>query len=54
MSPVRYDHHLHINSKAIPVTDNGGPVSPVRYEHHLHINSKALPVTGNGGPMCFL
>jgi hypothetical protein len=23
--PVRYEHHLHIKSKAIPVTGSGGP-----------------------------
>jgi hypothetical protein len=41
VSPVRYEHRLHIKSKAIPVT--GRRVSPVRYEHRLHIKSK------NGG-----
>jgi hypothetical protein len=24
VSPVRYEHHLYIESKAIPVTGNGG------------------------------
>jgi hypothetical protein len=45
LSPVRYEHNLHINSKALPVVC----VSPVRYEHNLHINSKAVPLTCSEG-----
>jgi hypothetical protein len=45
---VRYEHHVHINSKAILVTRQWRLVLPVRYEHHLHINSKAIPETGSG------
>jgi hypothetical protein len=36
---VRYEHHPHIKSKAIPVTDREGRIGmfPVRYKEHLHI-----------------
>jgi hypothetical protein len=51
VSPVKYEHHLRINSKDIPVTGRGDPwVFPVRYEHHLHIKSKAVPVAGRRDP----
>jgi hypothetical protein len=51
MFPVRYEHHLHIKSKAISVTARGGLyVRFLRYEHHLNIKkSKAIPVIGRGG-----
>jgi hypothetical protein len=54
MPPVRYEHHLHIESKAI----RNRPwrlvcMLPVRYGYNLHINSKATTVTGSGG-VCFL
>jgi hypothetical protein len=46
--PVRYEHHLYTENKAIPGTDRGGPqMFPMRYEH-LHINSKVVSVTGRG------
>jgi hypothetical protein len=54
--PVRYEYHLHIRSKALPLTGRGDLyVFPVRCEYHLHIKSKALPLTGRGGLYaCFL
>jgi hypothetical protein len=52
--PMRYEHHLHINNKAIPVRGRGGPyVFPVGYKHHLHVNSKAIPVSVRGGSCVF-
>jgi hypothetical protein len=49
--PVRYEHHLHIKSKAIPVNRAWWYIGvfPVRYEYHLHVKSKATPVRGHGG-----
>jgi hypothetical protein len=55
MLPVRYEHHLHMKSKAMSVTGCGGPgVFLVRYKLHLHIKSKAIPVTGRGGTYVFI
>jgi hypothetical protein len=46
--PVRYEHHLHIKNKTIPVNRLWRHVLPVRYERHLHIKNKAIPVTVRG------
>jgi hypothetical protein len=44
MFPVRYEHHIHIKTKAAPVTGRGSPyIFPVRYEHHLHIEKLRCP-----------
>jgi hypothetical protein len=50
--PVRYELHLHIRRKAIPVTGawRVTGVLRVRYEHLPHIKSKAIPITDRGGP----
>jgi hypothetical protein len=54
--PVKYEHHLYIKSKDMPVTGSGGLlVFPMRYEHHLHIKSRTMSVTGRGDlEVCFL
>jgi hypothetical protein len=53
--PVKYEHHLHIKCKVIPVKSREGPpMFPVRSKY-LHVRNKAMPVTGRGGPnVCFL
>jgi hypothetical protein len=48
--PVNYEHHLHIQSNAIPVTGREVLyVFLVRYELHLCIKSNAISVTDRGG-----
>jgi hypothetical protein len=51
--PVRCDHHLPIEIKAIPLYRPWRPMLPVKYEIHLHVESETIAVTGCGG-MCFL
>jgi hypothetical protein len=45
MLPVRYEHHLHIKRKAIPVAGRGD-VFPARHQYNLHIKSTAISITG--------
>jgi hypothetical protein len=49
--PVRYEHHLHIENKAISVNRPWRPVRmfPVKYEYDLHIIKQSFSLTGHGG-----
>jgi hypothetical protein len=51
VSPVRYEHHLGVKSKAISVTDRGRlrRVSCEVRTTSTYIKSKVIPVTGGEG-----